>query len=132
MRFIFLCILYYFPAEALLTASFIASLVTVAPVTPSTSVESASAINAGYCSIAFEPMPCVSLSPTASTFVMFSPFNVTVTVTFPLNPLAVPVNILVSPAAAGSSPFLLIKAMSNDSNHALLMRLKKFYPSTFY
>ena len=41
--------MYYFPAKALLTASIIALLVTVAPETASTSVESASTIKAGIC-----------------------------------------------------------------------------------
>jgi hypothetical protein len=75
-------------------------LVIVAPAIASTSAELASTILAGNSSIAFEPIPAVSLAPTASTLVILSPSFVTVTVTSPPNPSPVPVSV---EAAAGCS-----------------------------
>ena len=67
------------PAAAARTAS----LVRVAPDTPSTSALWASRICWGICSTALEPMPLLSLSPTMATSVMLSASKVMVTVTSP-------------------------------------------------
>ncbi len=84
----------------LLTASKIAVDVIVAPEITSTSAESASAIFAGSCSIAFVPMPAVSLAPTILTSTMSDPSIIRVTVTSPPNPLAVAVSPESAPASS--------------------------------
>ncbi len=61
----------------------------VAPEMPSTSAELAVLMISGSCSTAMEPMPSVSLSPTANTSVMAFASTVRVTLTSPPKPFAV-------------------------------------------
>ena len=68
---------------AWLTACLMASLVTVAPETLSTSMESASSMAAGSASMARVPTPSVSWCSTIFTSVMSSPLMVTETRSLP-------------------------------------------------
>ena len=78
------------PDSAAATASLMASEVTVAPVTASTSVLCASTIACGICSIAGSLIPAVSLCSSTSTSEILPSSTVTATFTAPPMPFAEP------------------------------------------
>ena len=74
----------------------------VAPATVSTAMLPDSDMSAGISSMALEPTPSVSPAPSAVTAVIAPSVKVTVTVTSPPKPLAVPVKSPLTSAGAAS------------------------------
>ena len=74
----------------------------VAPATVSTAMLPDSDMSAGMSSMALEPTPSVSPAPSAVTAVMAPSVRVTVTLTSPPKPWAVPVKSPLTPAGAAS------------------------------
>src|SRR5699024_1752329 len=116
------------PLSAVLTASIMASEVTVAPDTVSTSVELFSTIAAGTSSMAGSDKPSVSSCSVTSTFVITPSSTVTSTVNGPLWPstVAVCVPSSKSPASTSSSSVSVSSESSVSSSLTSPSPLKAF------